>query len=113
MLKPANEPEHTGAVIQPNDKWFLAQLNKNARYINGQKFKDWMGIRGSNSQDRPQRVPSNTSGLKIFTEQDIVKLRDQNPTKYQSANTAPASRPNALGGNNTGIMGKAGSDGAL
>lgn len=157
----------TGAVILPNDKWFIRQLNENARYVNGQKLRewasaagvqfpigvrrpaqdslnaklsanpdivnpdnknaryvngrkleDWMRTRGSNSQGRLERVASNSSSYKIFTEADLVNLREQNPTLYQTATDqnslvpqpakpqpAQPSRPNAVGGDTTQILG--------
>ena len=103
--------DNAGKIIMPDNAWFLNQLNKNARYVNGQKLREWMQLRGSNSQEGLQsKIASNSRGLKVFTETDIVKLRQQNPTKYQAANTSPASRPNALGGSNTSVMGSSGSD---
>ena len=66
----------------PANTWFLRQLKKNARYVNGQKWKHWRDI-GSGA-DSPLVVPSNASGNTVYTDADLVNLRQGNPTLYQS-----------------------------
>jgi len=84
--------DHTGRTVHvvttayskenngvPNDAWFAKQA-KNARYINTIKEKRWVAASGSDSL----WGASNASGKKIYTDADLVKLREANPALYQS-----------------------------
>ena len=79
IVKSAYAKESGGV---PANTWFLRQLKKNARYVNGQKWKHWRDI-GSGA-DSPLVVPSNASGNTVYTDADLVNLRQGNPTLYQS-----------------------------
>ncbi|MBQ4132409.1 MAG: hypothetical protein IJD04_01575, partial [Desulfovibrionaceae bacterium] len=68
----------------PSDSWFEKQVNKNARYLNGQKWALWASARGSDSP----LVAHNASGNNIYTELDLGKLRNQYPGMYQPAGRA-------------------------
>lgn len=86
IMKSAYAKENNGV---PNNGWFEEQVKKNARYVNGQKWKRWQDI-GSGA-DSPLVVPSNVSENKVYTEADLVNLRQQNPALYQPADVnAPA-----------------------
>jgi len=64
----------------PAVNWFHAQAKENARYVNGQKFESWADTSGVQFPSRP----SNAHGNTIHTEADLVKLREANPTIYQT-----------------------------
>ena len=79
IIKSAYSKERGGA---PSNHWFAQQAKKNARYVNGQKLKRWQGATGVQF---PVRPISNASGNTVITEADLVKLREANPTLYQTA----------------------------
>lgn len=78
IVKSAYAKESGGV---PSNHWFTRQVKKNARYVNGQKWKHWRDI-GSGA-DSPLVVPTNASGNTIHTEADLVNLRQGNPALYQ------------------------------
>lgn len=78
IVKSAYSKESGGV---PSNHWFMRQLKKNARYVNGQKWKHWRDI-GSGA-DSPLVVPTNASGNTIHTEADLVNLRQGNAALYQ------------------------------
>lgn len=59
----------------------FAAVQKNARYVNGQKWKHWRDI-GSGA-DSPLVVPSNASNNTVYTDTDPVKLREAQPMLCQ------------------------------
>lgn len=65
----------------PAVQWFLDQAKKNARYVNGQKYEHWQEDSGVQFSSGYANVHGNT----IYTDADLVKLREANPTLYQSA----------------------------
>ena len=89
IVKSAYAKENSGV---PANTWFLRQLKKNARYVNGQKMKRWRGVAGVYF---PFEAISNASGKTIYTDADLVKLREAQPTLYQSGRGETA----APGGN--------------
>lgn len=76
---------------QPIDVWFARQIESgNLLYRNNKKSRDWartsrLRLPGANSR-------AITAGQRIYTDADLVKLREANPTLYQSA-TESAARP--------------------
>lgn len=78
IVKSAYAKESGGV---PSNHWFTRQVKKNARYVNGQKWKHWRDI-GSGA-DSPLVVPTNASGNTIHTEADLVNLRQGNAALYQ------------------------------
>ncbi|WP_448338838.1 hypothetical protein AB9L11_11915 [Desulfovibrio piger] len=88
IVKSAYAKESGGV---PSNHWFTRQVKKNARYVNGQKWKHWRDI-GSGA-DSPLVVPTNASGNTIHTEADLVNLRQGNAALYQPKTNA-VSYPN-------------------
>ena len=93
ILKSAYAKESNG---EPSNGWFIQQVKKNARYVNGQKLRRWLQAAGATSplessfEDVIATIaegahPSNAAGNKVVTEADLVKLREANPTLYQLA----------------------------
>lgn len=78
IVKSAYAKESGGV---PSNHWFMRQVKKNARYVNGQKWKHWRDI-GSGA-DSPLVVPTNASGNTIYSEADLVNLREAQPALYQ------------------------------
>ena len=70
----------------PANTWFLRQLKKNARYVNGQKMKPWLRAAGADSPlgSWKDLAAANASGNRIYTDADLVKLREAHPKLYQS-----------------------------
>lgn len=64
----------------------FAAVQKNARYVNGQKIKPWLRAAGAYSPlgSWKDLAAANTSGNTIYTDADFVKLQQGNPTLYQS-----------------------------
>ena len=106
ILKSAYAKESNG---EPSNGWFIQQVKKNARYVNGQKLRRWLQAAGATSplessfEDVIATIaegahPSNAAGNKVVTEADLVKLREANPTLYQLASgPAPfAASPDAF-----------------
>lgn len=90
IVKSAYTKEKNG---KPSSVWFVKQAQKNARYINGQKWALWTTAPGSNS---PLGVPRrhihhriNAHGNTIYTEADLVNVKKQFPGNYQRAVTSP------------------------
>ena len=77
----AKDDQRTGT---PDNEWFKRQIveKKNARYVNGQKLRRWQDSSGVQFPFTPLR---NAAGNKVVTEADLVKLREANPTLYQTA----------------------------
>ena len=92
ILKSAYAKEINGV---PSNEWFKQQVKKNARYVNGQKLRRWQDSSGVYFPFTPLH---NAAGNKVVTEADLVKLREANPTLYQSASgPAPfAASPDAF-----------------
>ena len=82
IAKSAYAKENNG---KPSNSWFVDQANKNARYMNGQKWKRWSIGAGPNCP----LVASNSHGKTVFTEKDLVKLREDNK-KNLNANSGTA-----------------------
>lgn len=78
IIKSAYSKESGGV---PSNHWFTRQTKKNARYVNGQKLKHWLDI--SAGADSPLVNPVNASGNTIYTDADLVKLRQGNTALYQ------------------------------
>ena len=67
---------------QPRNQWFISQIaNGNLLYINKKKSRSW--LRASRLQ-LPRGLTKNGRN-QIFTDVDLVKLREANPRLYQSA----------------------------
>ncbi len=83
IVKSAYAKESGGV---PANKWFLRQLKKNARYVNGQKMKPWLRAAGADSPlgSWKDLAAANASGNRIYTDADLVKLREAHPKLYQS-----------------------------
>ena len=83
IVKSAYAKESGGV---PANKWFLRQLKKNARYVNGQKMKPWLRAAGADSPlgSWKDLAAANASGNRIYTDADLVKLREAQLKLYQS-----------------------------
>ena len=87
----------------PRDSWFIEQIfkKKNARYSNRQKWRQWLRAASANSDletslDRDLynevvaasfsegALPSNAAGNSVYTEADLVNLRQRKLTRYQA-----------------------------
>ena len=77
IIKSAYAKEREGI---PSNTWFAKQLQKNARYMNGHKWKHWTASAGVYFPF----TPANASKNKLYTEADLVKPREANPTLYQN-----------------------------
>jgi hypothetical protein len=76
---------------KPNNQWFINQINQgNLRYINNKKSRAWAGSAGLSlpAGGTPASATVNT----IYTEADLVKLREANPTLYQRVFNGSPSR---------------------
>ena len=74
---------------QPNNQWFINQIeNGNLRYIDNKKSRLW--LRASGLQ-LPRGLTTNGK-TKVYTEADLVNLKNQNPTLYQFAESVDAVR---------------------
>ncbi|WP_415519786.1 MAG: hypothetical protein ACEB74_05520 [Desulfovibrio aminophilus] len=76
IIKSAYAKEREGI---PSNTWFAKQLQKNARCMNGHKWKNWSIGSGANSP----LVAANSSKNKLYTEADLVKPRGVNPARRQ------------------------------
>ena len=79
IVKSAYTKENEG---EPSNVWFKKQAKKNARYINEQKLKSWQASAGVYF---PFTLLTNSSGNRVFTEADLVKLKNAYPGYYQTA----------------------------
>lgn len=70
---------------RPSNTWFVNQAKKNARYVNGQKIKRWQASSGVQFPFTPLL---NAYGNTVYTEEDLVNLREQNRTLYQEGTQA-------------------------
>lgn len=71
---------------QPRNQWFISQIeNGNLRYLNNKKSRSW--LRASRLQ-LPGGLTRNGK-IKIYTEADLVKLREGNPTLYSGPDNNP------------------------
>lgn len=90
IVKSAYAKEKNG---KPSSAWFVKQAQKNARYINGQKWAFRASAPGSNSPlVAPQRQihrRTNAHGNTIYTEADLVNVKKQFPGNYQRAVASP------------------------
>lgn len=89
IVKSAYSKEQGG---KPNNAWFVAQAQKNARYINGQKMEDWAASAGVQFPF----TPANLHGQNIFSEADLVNLRKAHHSMYQGRANATQARGNIL-----------------
>jgi hypothetical protein len=71
---------------KPAVQWFLDQAKKNARYMNGQKMSGW--AQAARVQF-PIGATSNQNKNTIYTEADLVNLRNQNPGLYSGNPSSP------------------------
>jgi hypothetical protein len=68
----------------PRDRWFADQIAKgNLLYRNNKKSREWAGSVGL--QLPAGGTPSFTTAKRVYSESDLVKLREANPTMYQPA----------------------------
>ena len=65
----------------PNNSWFRKQGEKNTRYVNRKKIQRWQQVAGVQF---PVGLLRNAHGNTIRTEADLVKLRNENQSFYQS-----------------------------
>jgi hypothetical protein len=79
VVKSAYAKEDDGV---PNNEWFRREAEKRARYVNRKKTERWQRDTGVQF---PVATLTNASGNKIYTDADLVKLRQENPTLYQYA----------------------------
>ncbi len=75
---------------KPDNAWFVKQAQKNARYIHRQKMKRWSRVVGA---DLPFERTANASGNIVFTDADLVKLRQAHPEFYQSGKSGLPTPP--------------------
>lgn len=82
IVKSAYSKESGGV---PSNHWFMRQLKKNARYVNGQKMEPWLRAAGAASPlgSLKDVAATNTSGNRIYTDADLVNLREAQPALYQ------------------------------
>ena len=82
IVKSAYSKESGGV---PSNHWFMRQLKKNARYVNGQKMEPWLRAAGAASPlgSLKDVAATNTSDNRIYTDADLVNLRQGNPALYQ------------------------------
>ena len=77
IVKSAYAKENDGI---PSNRWFERQLKKNARYVNGQKIKRWQHVAGVYF---PIEAISNAFKNTVYSEADLVNLRQGDATLYQ------------------------------
>lgn len=84
IVKSAYSKESGGV---PSNHWFMRQLKKNARYVNGQKMEPWLRAAGAASPlgSLKDVAATNTSDNRIYTDADLVNLREAQPALYQTA----------------------------
>ncbi|MCI7508281.1 hypothetical protein [Desulfovibrio piger] len=84
IVKSAYSKESGGV---PSNHWFMRQLKKNARYMNGQKMEPWLRAAGAASPlgSLKDVAATNTSDNRIYTDADLVNLREAQPALYQSS----------------------------
>lgn len=71
-------------TTKPNNAWFIRQVGENRlRYINHKKSREWVTSSGL-QLPRVGSRPSNGKN-RIFTETDLVKLKNAYPGYYQTA----------------------------
>ena len=82
LVKSAYSKESGGV---PSNHWFMRQLKKNARYVNGQKMEPWLRAAGAASPlgSLKDVAATNTSDNRIYTDADLVNLREAQPALYQ------------------------------
>lgn len=82
IVKSAYSKESGGV---PSNHWFMRQLKKNARYVNGQKMEPWLRAAGAASPlgSLKDVAATNTSDNRIYTDADLVNLREAQPALYQ------------------------------
>ncbi|WP_296987538.1 hypothetical protein [uncultured Desulfovibrio sp.] len=82
IVKSAYSKESCGV---PSNHWFMRQLKKNARYVNGQKMEPWLRAAGAASPlgSLKDVAATNTSDNRIYTDADLVNLREAQPALYQ------------------------------
>ena len=82
IVKSAYSKESGGV---PSNHWFMRQLKKNARYVNGQKMEPWLRAAGAASPlgSLKDVAATNTSDNRIYTDADLVNLRQGNAALYQ------------------------------
>lgn len=82
IVKSAYAKENDGI---PSNRWFERQLKKNARYVNGQKMEPWLRAAGAASPlgSLKDVAATNTSDNRIYTDADLVNLREAQPALYQ------------------------------
>lgn len=82
IVKSAYSKESGGV---PSNHWFMRQLKKNARYVNGQKMESWLRAAGAASPlgSLKDVAATNTSDNRIYTDADLVNLREAQPALYQ------------------------------
>ena len=82
IVKSAYSKESGGV---PANHWFMRQFKKNARYVNGQKMEPWLRAAGAASPlgSLKDVAATNTSGNRIYTDADLVNLREAQPALYQ------------------------------
>lgn len=82
IVKSAYSKESGGVL---SNHWFMRQLKKNARYVNGQKMEPWLRAAGAASPlgSLKDVAATNTSDNRIYTDADLVNLREAQPALYQ------------------------------
>lgn len=82
IVKSAYNKESGGV---PSNHWFMRQFKKNARYVNGQKMEPWLRAAGAASPlgSLKDVAATNTSDNRIYTDADLVNLREAQPALYQ------------------------------
>lgn len=82
IVKSAYSKESGGV---PSNHWFMRQFKKNARYVNGQKMEPWLRAAGAASPlgSLKDVAATNTSDNRIYTDADLVNLREAQPALYQ------------------------------
>ena len=82
IVKSAYNKESGGV---PSTHWFMRQFKKNARYVNGQKMEPWLRAAGAASPlgSLKDVAATNTSDNRIYTDADLVNLREAQPALYQ------------------------------
>lgn len=101
VVKSAYGKENNGV---PNDRWFVNQVKRNARYVNGQLFGRWSRqnglLRGAGVQF-PFTRTTNSNGHSVYNESDLAKLKGENTTLYQEKQAKQTRGAFSIGPNRT------------
>ena len=71
---------------EPSNEWFKKQLEAgNLEYVNRKKATDWISTEQPDWLIPKEKVDNLLSAPNVANEEDLVKLKSENPTYYQTA----------------------------